>query len=154
MKSALLAAMAALMILPSCAKVRESRFNPFNWSAPQAATLEPKGGYQVTTDTRLLVDQVLALVIEPMPGGAIVRARGLPPTQGFWQAELVAENDGTPVDGVLTLRFVIYPPPKTAAVSTQASREITVGYYLSNIALAKITRINVQGQSTALSVRR
>lgn len=154
MKTALLAAMAALMIVPSCAKVRESRFNPFNWSGPQETTLEPKGGYQATVDNRPLIDQVLALVIEPMPGGAIVRARGLPPTQGYWQAELVPENDGVPVDGVLTLRFVIYPPPKATPVSTEASREITVGYFLSNIALTRITRINVQGQSTALSVRR
>lgn len=154
MKPALLAAMAVLMIVPSCARLRESGFNPFNGSTQQVTTLEPKGGYQVAADNRLLVDQVLALVIEPMPGGAIVRARGLPPTQGYWQAELVPENDGVPVDGVLTLRFVIYPPPATTPVSTQVSREITVGYFLSTIALARITRINVQGQSSALSVRR
>ena len=155
MRIPLLALMIAALLLPGCARLREARINPFNWfKTSEAATLEPSGGYTNIADNRALVDQVLTLVIDPMPGGAIVRARGLPPTQGFWQAELVAENDGAPVDGVLTLRFVIYPPPKTAAVSTQASREITVGYYLSNIALAKITRINVQGQSTALSVRR
>ena len=153
MKTALLAAMAALMILPSCGKLRESRFNPFNWSKAEVATLEPKGGYTVTTDNRLLVDQVLTLVVDPMPGGAIVRATGLPPTQGFWSAELVAENDGAPVDGVLTLRFVVYPPPEPAAVSTEVSREITAGLYLSNPQLAKLTRINVQGQNSALSVR-
>jgi len=154
MRIALLAVMAALLILPSCGKVRESRLNPFNWSRAEVTTLEPKGGYATASDNRLLVDQVLTLVIEPMPGGAIVRASGLPPTQGYWSAELVPENNGDPVDGVLTFRFVVYPPPRPAAVSTQVSREITAGYYLSTQRLAQISRINVQAQNTALSVRR
>lgn len=154
MRIALLAVMTALLILPACGKVRASRFNPFNWSRPEVTTLAPKDGYQVTPDYRQLVDQVLTVAVEPMPGGAIVRASGLPPTQGYWQAELVAENNGEPVDGVLTLRFVVYPPPDPTPSSTQFSREITVGLFLADQQLAKISRITVQGQKTALSVRR
>jgi hypothetical protein len=154
MRIALLAAMTALMILPSCGKIRDSRFNPFNWSRPEVTTLEPKGGYEVTADNRQLVDQVLTMAVEPMPGGAIVRAKGLPPVQGYWQAELVPENGGEPVDGVLTLRFVVYPPPGPTPSSTQPSREITVGLFLADQQLARISRITVQGQQTALSVRR
>lgn len=154
MRIALFAAMAALMILAACGKIRESRFNPFNGSRAEVATLQPKGGYVVTPEYRQLVDQVLTLAVEPMPGGGIVRATGLPATQGYWQADLVPENDGEPVDGVLTLRFVVFPPPQPAPASTQPSREITVGYFLTDQQLAKISRIIVQGQTTALSVRR
>lgn len=154
MRIALLAVMTALLILSACGKVRTSRFNPFNWSRPEVTTLAPKQGYQVTADNRQLVGQVLTLVVEPMPGGAIVRATGLPPTQGYWQADLVPENDGEPVDGVLTLRFVVYPPPAPTPSSTQPSREITVGLFLADQQLARISRINVQGQTTALSVKR
>lgn len=154
MRLLLLAAMTALLILPGCGKIANSRFNPFNWAKTEVTTLEPEGGYDVTTDTRPLIDQVLSVAVEPMPGGAIVRAKGLPPTQGYWSAELVPENDGEPVDGVLTLRFVVYAPPEVAPVSTQASREITVGYFLTDIELDRIARINVQGQRTVLSVRR
>ncbi len=154
MRIALLAAMTALMILPACGKVRDSRFNPFNWSRAEVTTLEPKGGFRVTADNRQLVDQVLTLAVEPMPGGAIVRATGLPPTQGYWQADLVPENDGEPVDGVMTLRFVVYPPPEPTPSSTQPSREITVGFFLTDQQLARISRLTVQGQQTALSVRR
>ncbi len=157
MKTPLLAALTALMLVTACAKARESRINPFNWfkRSTVAETLEPKQGYDAaTTDNRPLVDQVLSLSVEPIPGGAIVRATGLPPTQAWWQADLVAQNDGLPVDGVLTYRFVVIPPRTPAPSSTQPSREITAGAYLSDFDLASIRQITVQGQRSLRSTRR
>ena len=80
------------------------------------------------------------------------RAKGLPPSLGFWQAELVAR----PLDenGVLVLDFRVYPPIAVAGVVNQQSREITVAYNLSDIKLQGITEIVVQGAGNARSSRR
>lgn len=155
MRRSLLAAMTALLLVSACAKMRESRINPFNWfQRSTETTLAPAAGYVTPTDDRLLVDQVLDLVVEPIPGGVILRATGLPPTQGFWDAELVPENGGKPVDGVLTYRFAVAAPPEAKPVSTQPSREIIVAIFLSNIDLEPIRMITVQGARNARSVRR
>lgn len=156
MRFALFALLTAALLLGGCAKARDSRLNPFNWfqRSEAAATLEPAGGYKVATDLRPLVDQVLSLVIEPVPGGALVRATGLPATQGYWSAELVAVADGVPVNGVLTFRFVTTPPPAPSRVSTQQSREITAAVFVSAIDLAAVRQITVLGSRTSRSTRR
>ena len=42
--------------------------------------------------TVIAVLAVLTMTVEPIPGGAIVRASGLTPTQGWWNAELVPRD--------------------------------------------------------------
>ena len=156
MRVILLATLTAVLLLGACAKARDSKLNPFNWfqrSAP-VDTLEPEEGYDALTDNRILVDQVVGLVIEAIPGGAVVRATGLPPTQGYWSAELLPENDGVPVNGELSFRFVVAPPPDVSRVSTVQSREISVAVYLSNIDLAEVRRITVLGARTSRSAAR
>lgn len=143
------------LTLGACASVRESRLNPLNWfgrsqaGAPAQAVLAGE-----VVDPRNLVDQVTELEVARQPGGAIVRATGLPPTQGFWNADLVAENNGDPVDGVLTYRFVISEPLAQQRVSTQQSRELTAATYLSDIALAEVRQIVVVGARNSRSSRR
>jgi hypothetical protein len=90
--------------------------------------------------------------IENHTTGVIVRATGLPPTQGYWSAELVPR----PVDekGTLVLEFHVFPPAGAAAVVNQQSREITVAYNLSDIKLQQIKQIVVQGGSNARSSSR
>ena len=90
--------------------------------------------------------------LESYPGGAIVRATGLPPSQGWWEAELVPQ----PVDenGTLVLEFHVFPPITATGVVNQQSREITVAYNLSNIKLDGISNIVVQGANNARSSRR
>ena len=95
---------------------------------------------------------MLDLKIDKFPGGAIVRATGLPPTQGYWDAELVAQ----PVDdkGRLVLDFRIFPPISAAGVVNQQSREVLVGLRLSNIKLQDVRQIIVQGAKNARSSSR
>ena len=96
--------------------------------------------------------QVTLLKVEPYPGGAIVRATGLPPTQGYWSAELVAQ----PLDdqGRLVFEFRVFPPPEPVAAGTPYSRQITVAAALGTIALQGVSTIVVQGASNALSAGR
>jgi hypothetical protein len=163
MKLPLVAAITLSLALAGCAGLRDSRINPFNWfgksRATDATSLAPEGGYgAAANDFRILVDQVTRLEITSNPEGAIIAAAGLPPTQGWWDAELIAENDGFPVDGVLTYRFVVAEPVAGTAVSrrvlTPQSREVTAATFLSNIKLAEVRQIVVTGSGNARTVRR
>ena len=108
------------LVLAGCGRMRESRLNPFNWFGRSQETTVVATDPIVPGrpgDPRILVAQVTEMEVARHPGGAIVRATGLPPTQGWWDAALVAENNGEPVDGVLTYRFVVDQPLKQTRVS-------------------------------------
>ncbi|MBI1219367.1 MAG: hypothetical protein GC186_12540 [Rhodobacteraceae bacterium] len=159
MKKPLLAALVLTLALGACSGFRQSRMNPFNWfggskkAAPVA--VDPATGVALApADTRDLVAEVETLVVERRPGGAIIRATGLAPTQGWWNAALAVENDGKPVKGVLTYRFVISPPLGATPVSTPQSREVTVAIYLSDAQMDGVTQITVTGLNNARSSRR
>jgi len=153
MNRTLLAAMAALFVLGACSGL--SSLNPFNWfRSSQEVALTPMGDLPASLDNRPLVDQVTELAVEPFPGGAIVRATGLPPTQGWWDAELVPENDGVAVDGVLRFRFVVAAPRSAQAAGTPMSREVTAGHNVSDFRLRGVREIVVTGARNARSSRR
>ena len=152
--------LALAVTLAGCGGWKESRVNPMNWFTKQeAASLAPKEGYpDAKDDPRELVAQVTQLEVKPTQGGAIVSAVGLPPTQGWWGAELLAENKGEPVEGVLTYRFVVaWPNPDSPAavrVSTEPSREVTVAAFINNVRLAGVKKIVVVGAANQRSVSR
>lgn len=124
----------------------ESRFNPFRTDAPDARREDaPIPG-------AALVDQVVSLEVAPTTGGAIVSAVGLPPTQGFWEAELVRRPSATP--GTMLLEFRILPPLEPRRPGTQPSREVLAGGFYSTQDLSGIAAIAVQGATNARSVSR
>jgi hypothetical protein len=139
------------LAVAGCAGVRQSKLNPFNWfkkSQPRDTIVLPKDA----VDGRPLVDTVLSMEVEPIPGGAIVRARGVTPTQGWWDAELVAQDLDD--KGVLVYEFRLLPPTGKAGVGTQTSREIDVAIYISDVKLEPVREIVVQGATNARSARR
>lgn len=144
------------LILAGCGGFRDSKINPLNWfgrsqSGPSTVATDPA---YAAEDPRPLVASVTSLEIEQTTEGAIVTAVGLPPTQGWWDAELVAENFGEPVDGVITYRFVVQEPPSATRSSTPQSREVTAAKFLSNFDLAAISEIVVMGETNSRSSRR
>jgi len=137
--------------LAGCGGVRDSKLNPFNWfrkSKPRETIVLP--GEKV--DARGLVDTVLTLAVEPIPGGAIVRARGQLPVQGYWQAELVPKP--LTEDGSLVYEFRIFPPPGRTDVNTPQSRQVDVASYISDVKLQNVREIVVQGATNARASRR
>ena len=159
MKKPLLAALVLTIALGACSGFRQSRMNPRNWFGGSQRTasvaVDPvTGAKPVPADTRDMVAEVETLVVERRPGGALIRATGLTPTQGWWNAALVVENDGKPVKGVLTFRFAIAAPVTATPVSTPQSREVTVAAYLSDAQLDGVTQITVTGLNNARSSRR
>jgi hypothetical protein len=151
-----LAALSAVLFLSACGGFSGSRFNPFNWfdrPAQETESLIPSDGYGMV-DNRAPVVQVTEMALERRPGGAVLRASGLPPTQGWWDAELRAENDGEPVDGVLLFTFVVAEPRQAMPQGSPMSREVTAAVFLSDIRLNAAREVRVQGAQNARSLRR
>lgn len=140
--------------LSGCGRLAESRVNPFNWFGnDRAEQVEPLvDGLVDSPDRRPLVQDVTQLVAEPVTGGAIVRATGVPNTQGYFDAELVEVETDDP--NVLTYEFRVIPPRETKPQGTQISREIVVGQFASTQKLQGVRTIRVLGSKTARSVRR
>jgi hypothetical protein len=150
MTRSLIAALTLVLFVGACGAVRDSRLNPFNWfkrsESAEAIAAAP-------ADKRVLVAQVTSMAVENTPGGAILRATGLPPTQGWWdgvlQRDLEAEKPGE-----LVFRFVLQPPPEALRASTPQSREVTVAIYLTDFRLEGIGKITVTGEQNARSTAR
>ncbi len=156
MKTPVLAALAALMVLGACAGVRQSAANPFNWfgGRESAQSPVPEGGFPELRDDRVAVAQVLSMAVEPVQGGALVYATGLPPTQGWWDAELRPDGALRAVDGELFLRFVLASPREAAPTGTPRSREVSAGLFVPNAVLAQTRRVTVAGAADARTVTR
>ena len=157
MKKPLIALVASAFLLSGCAAARDSRLNPFNWfgRGQQEDTLATEvEGLQTIPDGRELVAEVISLEIDRTPGGAIIRAVGLPPTQGFYDGELVAEDADGAQGGVLSYQFRIAESPRFEVVSTQRSREVVVALFLSNVKLEGVRSIRVVASQNSRVSRR
>lgn len=145
----------AALVLGGCG-FGESRLNPVNWFRSDAESESvPNVEIVVTEETRPLVAQITGLVVEPTPGGAIIRATALPPVQGWYDSALVRETpDGLPVDGTLTFSFRARPPLTATRASTVQSRELTAGIFVTANTLAGVSRITVTGATNARTARR
>ena len=147
----ILALIALSLVLAGCSGVRQSRMNPLNWfgSSTEESVVGP---VRLENDNRVLVQSVTSMSIERTSSGALVRAEAQMAGQGWWDAALVAENGGRPVDGVLTYRFVAAAPrgpmpggrPQTLVVATPVSE------YL----LEEVSTVVVRGASNSRSTRR
>ena len=158
MKTALATLLVGSLALSACSRVQESRLNPFNWfgkSESSASTLAPKEGYSSSViDNRALVEQVSGLEATPTQGGALIVARGLPATQGWWDAELVAADESGAVDGVLTYTFRVAEPRKPRPAAPASSREVTAAVFLSPQKLQGVRQIVVIGASNSRTISR
>jgi len=161
MRTPLFASLILAMAVSGCG-FSGSALNPFNWfdNIQQGpSTLAPEGGYAAAKlDNRELVAEVTQLEIKRTQGGAIVSVTGLTPTQGWWNAELIADNDGLPVDGVMSYQFVIARPdantPAAQRILAPESRSISVAAYIPNQRLEAVRKVIVTGANNARSVSR
>jgi len=146
-------ALAGVAALAGCATVKESRLNPLNWFG-KSESAEVVTTTQASSDPRPLVAQVVTLRAEPVPGGAIIRATGLPQIQGYYDGALVPVNGGVPVNGVLNYEFRASSPEDQTRSGPERSREVIVGVFVSEQSLNGVNQIRVSGASNALVVRR
>lgn len=147
---------AVLITLTGCARVSESRLNPFNWfanstevnaAAPEERRpLVPENRRTQIVDTRPMIQSVSAMSVDRAPSGAIVRATGLAPTQGYFNAELVEVGTS---NGVLMLEFRAQAPAGFEAEGTSRSRQINAGYVIDATTLSGIRSVRVQAATNA-----
>ena len=151
MKTPIATVLISTLLLTGCA----TKLNPFNWfkgSREEKRIAQVAPGHVV--DHRGLVDQVISLQIEKTNSGAIIHVVGLPPSQGYWDGSLVADNDEKPIKGVLTYQFRIEQPYEFKRTSTPQSREVVVGHFISNRRLEGVKSIRVLGARNVRTSRR
>lgn len=156
MLRALLLGTALITSLTGCARISESRLNPLNWfgasrsvaaTAPQERQpLVPTRRTVQVVESRPLIASVTALSVDRAPSGAIVRATGLAPRQGFFNAQLVKTGIS---NGTLVLQFRAEAPAGFEPTGTNASREITAAYTINANDLAAIRRVRVEAAGNA-----
>ncbi|PTX55721.1 hypothetical protein C8N43_0363 [Litoreibacter ponti] len=152
MTRSVLAILALCLTVTACGRVADSRLNPFNWFGRDRDEQAEVVDERFINDPRQFVAQVTSLQVDPTPEGAIIRTVGLPPVQGFWDAELVEVDIEDPT--TLTYEFRVAPPPVRTRQGTVQSREIIAGAAVSNRRLATVRTITVIGQSNRRAVRR
>lgn len=109
----------------------------------------------VSADGRTLVALVKTAKIERTRDGGIVHARAVMPRQGYYDAKLVSADAFKPDEnGVLVLEFRAKEPQFNTVQSTERSREVDVGVFLSNQTLANIRSIRIVSRQNQVTLRR
>lgn len=155
MKTGLIAGIVILSLAAGCGRISESRLNPLNWfgnSRAEATTLIPEDGGFGLPDTSVQIAALTAMKVDRMPGGAIVTAEGVAPTQGFWEPELV-EADAQEA-GALIFDFRVQRPYAQQPAGAVATRTISAGVFVSDLQLQGVRRIIVRGADTQRVARR
>jgi hypothetical protein len=159
------------LVLGGCGAISESRFNPLNWfgraqvDPVSTAAVNPliptgRGGISLlgSDDTAIpagpLVDQVTDLTVEPIPGGALIRATALSDRVGAFNVTLEPVNDGLPVDGVLSLEMRAYTAPAGNVPTTERARSYVAALRLSDSDLEAVRTIRVTAARNAATVAR
>jgi hypothetical protein len=126
-----------------------------NWggSTEEVSTLAPEEGYVTVADFRGMVAEITSMSVVTTNGGVVVHATGLPPTQGYFAAELVPLNGEKPENGTLTYEFRTAPPLTQSRVSSEASRDIVVAHVISDAKLRGVSQIKIVSATNTRSSR-
>ena len=139
-------ALMCVLALAGC----DTRFNPLNWfggDREQRVSVDPSVVNQAV-DPRPLVTEITQLSVEQTTSGAIVRATGITPSQGFFEADLVpVERSGS----ALVYEFRAASPVDAGAPGIQ---NIVAGISLSVGELQGIRSITVIAATNRRSVSR
>lgn len=176
MRTALPAILIAIVTVSACTTVRESRLNPANWFGNStevvvADTTEPdevnplipqRAGFLEQLRRREEVylgepiDEVRQIVVERVPGGAIIRATGVSSYQGIYSVSLRPEFEGEDiaVDGVLTYRLDGRRPENFVTGGPERLRTVTAARAVTDQQLRGVRIIRVEGARNAQESRR
>ncbi|MEX3015695.1 hypothetical protein [Gymnodinialimonas hymeniacidonis] len=147
----LLRAVLLLSLTLSVAACGDNRLNPFNWfgnDREQRVRVDPDAAAGTPSDPRSLVSEITQLSVEQTTSGAILRATGVTPVQGYFDAELVLAEIN---NGAIVFEFRAAPP---VGQPTPGLQTIVAGVDLTNGELAGIRSITVIGANNRRSVSR
>ena len=167
MRKVVAALLVTTLTVSACGSIRESRFNPFNWfgaSRATAADTAPEGevnpliprrsgffarseaGYQGQT-----LASVTELVVERLPGGAVIRVEGMAQRADAYNIRLV-RDESAPDDTLAYALQAEFPRPSRDTIQRQ--RRVITAVHLSDQDLDGIRRIRVTGLENAREARR
>jgi hypothetical protein len=167
----------SVLAVSACGTLRDSAVNPSNWFGKSRTSQTPieqpantnpliLGGKQKTgifAKKRARdaiyqgqpIDQVTNLIIEQVPGGAVIRATGVTAVQGVYAIQLTpATEDNTPVDGVLTYRFEGIRPARPQGTGSTHTRTVVAALALTDQQLQGVNTIRVQAARNVQTSRR
>ncbi|MCV2892187.1 hypothetical protein [Lentibacter sp. XHP0401] len=170
MRIILTTALVSAFALSGCGgSIGGSKYNPFNWFGKSRSEQVVQGEVNPLIPKRssfkraeqtyqgVPVDQILELSVERAAGGAIVRVKGLSPTLGAYNVQLVPDVD--PEEGASPLPTLEYT--LKAEYSTRSrpnapatSRELNAAVFVPEEQLIGVRTIRVKGAQNARSVRR
>lgn len=140
--------LSVILSLAAC----ESRLNPLNWfggDREQRIAVDPnRASGAEDFDGRVLAAEITQLSVEQTTSGAIIRATGFTPAQGYFDAELVLVEQ---TDTSVVYDFRVAEPLGPA---TPGLQEIAVATQMTVGELAGIRSITVIAQTNRRSVGR
>ena len=173
MRTSVSALLISTLVLTGCGSVRDSSLNPFNWfggssseaPAPQVENDNPlipentglfaRSRERAAIYTGEPIDTISNLVIERVPGGAIIRATGIASVQGVYDVRLTpALDDEQSEDGVLSYRLEGIRPDEISQTGRPATREVTAARKVTDQTLSGVRSIRVEGVTNAQVSRR
>lgn len=164
------------LALSACGTIRDSAVNPANWFGNGRGTSAPVK--QVANTNPLLpsdqstglfakkrardaiyqgqpIDQITSLVIERVPGGAVIRATGLAAVQGVYSVQLTPANeDEVPVDGVLSYRLEGIRPAQSQGIGSPHTRTLVAAHAVTDQQLKGVRTIRVAAARNVQTSRR
>lgn len=158
----------AVLVLAGCSGgLSNSWVNPGNWfgeSRSEAVSAEgtvnpliPKRGLLQRKEVEYQgqpVAQIKSLRIERKPGGALIHVVGVTDSIGYYDVRLQAENEGVPVNGVLSYTLRAVRGANAIAGGSEAARQINAARYISDQDLEGARSIVVKGAQNQRSTRR
>ncbi len=129
----------------------DSRLNPLNWfggDREQRIRVDPSEAGGTVADPRGLVTEITQLSVEQTTSGAILRATGVTPSQGYFDAELVLVEIN---NGAIVFDFRAAAPQGNQQPGVQS---ITAGVTLTNGELAGVRTITVIAAQNRRTVSR
>ena len=172
--------LSVVLIAGACATVRESRINPLNWfgsstsepAATQTAEASPQEANPLIPRERprirlgrrnqereledgTLIANVSELVVERVPGGAIIRVEGIADRQGVHSVRLTpADPELRPEDGVLTFRLEGVTPDRARSGGPDRARRVVAAVSLTDQQLGGVRVIRIEGAQNVRTTRR
>ena len=143
-----------MILLVSCSKIGESNLNPLNWFGDSNAekTIKSVPVKATSIDPRARLQRVTEITNFVTTNGIIIVAKGLPPTQGFWNPALLPRNEEKPVDGFLTYEFRAQAPTDQVLIGTERSREIEAAKTITQDKLVGVKGIRIIARDNTMTL--
>jgi hypothetical protein len=137
-----------IISLSACGNSRLNPLNLFGGDREERVRVDPDAAQGTPADPRPLVTEITQLSIEGTTSGAILRATGVTPAQGYFDAELVLVELN---EGAVVFEFRAAAPTGQATPGVQS---IIAGVTLTNGELAGVRTITVVAAQNRRTINR